>query len=101
MIAARDACASTSTFTVPSEQLQQLQHIGHNAHVEDVGRRRIVLVAVALSGEQNLLVAAHHLLERPHRLFAADKQRLSSTPSGNTTMSRSGSTGRVLISDIT
>ena len=56
-------------------QLEELQHGPDSADRIDVRSRRIVLGGILLSDEQNLLVVFHHVLERPHRLFAADKQR--------------------------
>ena len=56
-------------------QLQQLQHRADGADGIDVGGSGIVLRRVLLGDQQDLLVILHHVLERPHRLFAADKQR--------------------------
>ena len=56
-------------------QLQQLQHRADRADRVDVGGSGIVLRSVLLGDEQDLLVVLHHVLERPHRLFAADEQR--------------------------
>ena len=56
-------------------QLQQLQHRADRADRVDVRGRRIVLGGVLLGDEQDLLVVLHHVFERPHRFFAADKQR--------------------------
>ena len=56
-------------------QLQQLQHGGNDTHVVDGTGLRVVIGGVALGGEQDLLVAAHDLLQRLDRLLAADEQR--------------------------
>ena len=56
-------------------QLQQLQHRADGADRVDVGGGRIVLRGVLLGDEEDLLVVLHHVLERPHRLLAADEER--------------------------
>ena len=56
-------------------QLQQLQHAGDHAHVVDGGGLGIVVGGVLLGGQQDGLVALHHLLERLDGLLAADEQR--------------------------
>ena len=56
-------------------QLQQLQDIGQDADLIDGGRVGIVIGGILLGGEQYLLVAFHHLVERLDRFFTADKQR--------------------------
>ena len=55
-------------------QLQQLEHRGDHAHVIDGAGLRIVVGGVALGGEQDLLVAAHDLLEGLDRFFPAHEQ---------------------------
>ena len=56
-------------------QLEQLQHAGERADVENRIRRRIVVGGVLLRRQQNERVRAHHLFERLDRLLAADEQR--------------------------
>ena len=56
-------------------QLQQLKDGADGADRIDVGGFGIVLRRVLLGDEQDLLVILHHILERPHRFFAPDKQR--------------------------
>ena len=56
-------------------QLQQLQHRGQRADIEEVFGRRLVLAGVLLGDKQDLLVGAHHLFERADRLLAADEKR--------------------------
>ena len=56
-------------------QLEKLQHIGENADTVDAVGRRFVLGRVHLAGEQDLLVLAHHRLERPHGLLTTHEKR--------------------------
>ena len=56
-------------------KLQQLQHGRDRPDQEDVFGRRVVLRGVLLRDQQNLPVVLHDVLERPHRLLAADEQR--------------------------
>ncbi len=56
-------------------QLEELEHVGQHAGLVDALGGRVVLGGVALGGEQDLAVVAHHLLERAHRLLAADEER--------------------------
>ncbi len=66
---------STSTFTVPSGSLSSWSTRGERADRDRscraADRRRRVL----LGGQQNVLVGAHHLLERADGLLAADEER--------------------------
>ena len=56
-------------------QLEQLQHAGERADLEDRVGRRIVVGGVLLRREQDERVALHHLFERLDRLLAPDEQR--------------------------
>ena len=56
-------------------ELQELQHGGERADLVDRLGRRLVVAGVLLRGEQDLLVGAHHFLERADRLLAADEER--------------------------
>ena len=56
-------------------QFQQLKHARQHADGIDGVRRRIVVDAVLLGGQKNLLLALHDLVEGLHRLLAADEQR--------------------------
>ncbi len=56
-------------------QLQELQYVGNRADFINRVRCRIVIGSVFLGGKQNLLVHAHHFLQRANGLFAADKKR--------------------------
>src|SRR5690606_25200705 len=44
-------------------------------HGEDTIRARLILGRIHLRGEEDLLVLAHHLVERAYRFLAAHKQR--------------------------
>ena len=56
-------------------QLEQLQHARDRADPIDVVGAGIVLAGILLRHQQDLLVVAHHLLERPDRFLATDEQR--------------------------
>ena len=56
-------------------QFQQLKHAGQHADGIDGVRRGIVVDAVFLGRQQDLLFALHDLVQRLHRLFAADEER--------------------------
>ena len=73
MLGARDALDQHLHGAVG--QLQQLQHVGERADVVDRVGLGIVVGGVLLGGEQDLLVGAHHLFERPDRLLAPDEER--------------------------
>ncbi|MNN51951.1 hypothetical protein D3C81_1666140 [compost metagenome] len=52
-----------------------MQDGGQNARLIDGVRRRIVVDGVLLGGEQDLLVALHDLVQRPHGFLASYEQR--------------------------
>ncbi len=56
-------------------QLQQLQDIGQHADLIDGVGVGIIVRGILLGGQQDLLVAPHHLVQRLNRLLAADEQR--------------------------
>ncbi len=56
-------------------QLQQLQHLGDHPHVVDGLGLGIVVGRVLLGGQQDMLVALHHLFEGAHGLVPPDEER--------------------------
>ena len=56
-------------------QLEQLQHGGEHADSVDVARFRIVLIAVFLGDEHDLLVGLHHLFQRADGFLTSDEER--------------------------
>ncbi len=56
-------------------QAQQLQHRSDGADAVNVFGIGIILTGILLGDQQDLLVVLHDILERPHRLFAADEER--------------------------
>ena len=56
-------------------ELEHLQHGGVGAHRVEIAHRGIIRLAVALGDEDDLVIAAHSLLDSLHRLRATDEQR--------------------------
>ena len=56
-------------------QLQQLQHGRDGAGGENIARRRIVVLRILLSDDEDVLVVAHDLFERFDGFLAAHKER--------------------------
>ena len=66
---------STSTLTVPSGQLQQLQDRGDRADAVEVVGLRVVDVGLLLGDEHDPLVGPHGHVERLDGLLPPDEQR--------------------------
>ncbi len=71
---ARTALAFDQHLDGAIGQFQQLQHIGQHTDFIDGVRIGIVVAGIFLSGEQNLLVALHDLVQRLDGFLAADEQ---------------------------
>jgi hypothetical protein len=56
-------------------QLEKLQHRGDGADLVEIVHTRIVLRGILLRDEQDLLVVAHHRLQRADGFLAADEER--------------------------
>ena len=59
----------------PVRQLEKLEDGRDRADLVDIVHAGIVVARVLLRREQDLLVVAHHVLERAHRFVAPDEQR--------------------------
>ena len=66
---------STSTLTVPSGQLQQLQDGRNGADPVQILALRIVDVGLLLRDQQDALVGLHGEIERDDGFLPADEQR--------------------------
>ena len=72
---ARAVDALDQHLDVAVRQLQALHDVGDTAHREDVGRLRLVDGRVVLRREEDALVLAERMLERPDRRRASDDER--------------------------